>query len=601
MWRFIKSIPGRARAVAQINWNSAGSAPQPVCHQDNVESNHRWHERCQSPGCNTCQTVSLGSSSSQYWKEEYSNNNDDNQGSENRAEKDSWFEEWLHGFRQKNGSFAQAYSMPEAVGWGAVLLLGSQFAHFRGKQWEANQKRYCPVRHFYRLACAMPISGTQARKHILPPTQVKPSTSGKSSKSTHDAHTSVESQSISASENTSENSVRKDVEDHPFASAEREWDKLLKLYDGIVQNSMGYRRAQKGQLSEAFSHWKNGSYLGYSKSHYNLGLCYELGKGVEKDIAKATKHYQYAADKGHPKAQYNLAILYLQGNGNLACDPQKALTLLEAAAEQGLPKAQTELGVLYTEDDRKDMQKAASLFQLAARHEEKTAQYYLAICYEQGWGCEENICRAAELYKKASDRGHAQASHSLGIFFEKGLGGLPEDTEAALELYHISVKQGNLSAVADAERLEKKLKESMQRPEAPLKHGLMGSASFSALTDYLQRHLQHLGHTDTDSSLFTHSGLNQPAAHIEKSNTLQADLKVKQVYFSVGDDNDTEDVADMTSSSALSIDYSKGVEQKQWNSGSRDSGFANESRSCSFNDLLLRSESDIDQMMVSCS
>ena len=51
------------------------------------------------------------------------------------------------------------------------------------------------------------------------------------------------------------------------------------------------------------------------------------------------------------------------------------------------------------------------------------SQFYLGICYEQGWGVEQNTCIAAKLYKKSSDAGYAKASQSLAVFFETGLGG----------------------------------------------------------------------------------------------------------------------------------------------------------------------------------
>ncbi|KAL1435156.1 hypothetical protein MTO96_011084 [Rhipicephalus appendiculatus] len=50
--------------------------------------------------------------------------------------------------------------------------------------------------------------------------------------------------------------------------------------------------------------------------HYNLGVFYETGTGVTKDLGKAVMHYKAAADMGHPKATYNLGVLYLNGHGS---------------------------------------------------------------------------------------------------------------------------------------------------------------------------------------------------------------------------------------------------------------------------------------------
>ena len=51
------------------------------------------------------------------------------------------------------------------------------------------------------------------------------------------------------------------------------------------------------------------------------------------------------------------------------------------------------------------------------------AQYYLGICYEQGWGVEGDLSKAAEMYSLASQKGHASADFSLASLYEHGLGG----------------------------------------------------------------------------------------------------------------------------------------------------------------------------------
>lgn len=51
------------------------------------------------------------------------------------------------------------------------------------------------------------------------------------------------------------------------------------------------------------------------------------------------------------------------------------------------------------------------------------AEYNLGICFEKGLGVQVNTALAAELYKRASHAGYADAQHNLAVFFEKGLGG----------------------------------------------------------------------------------------------------------------------------------------------------------------------------------
>ena len=44
-------------------------------------------------------------------------------------------------------------------------------------------------------------------------------------------------------------------------------------------------------------------------ANHNLASCYEIGKGVKKDIPEALKLYAKAAEKGHAKAKVNLRRL----------------------------------------------------------------------------------------------------------------------------------------------------------------------------------------------------------------------------------------------------------------------------------------------------
>ena len=54
---------------------------------------------------------------------------------------------------------------------------------------------------------------------------------------------------------------------------------------------------------------------GYSDAMCNLGYCYEMGNGVEKNLAKAAEWYRKAADNGNEIAQSNLGIFYEYGKG----------------------------------------------------------------------------------------------------------------------------------------------------------------------------------------------------------------------------------------------------------------------------------------------
>ena len=49
---------------------------------------------------------------------------------------------------------------------------------------------------------------------------------------------------------------------------------------------------------------------GNAEAQYKLGICYFLGRGVEKDPAKAVRWFKKAAEQGHANAQLLLNIDY---------------------------------------------------------------------------------------------------------------------------------------------------------------------------------------------------------------------------------------------------------------------------------------------------
>ena len=59
--------------------------------------------------------------------------------------------------------------------------------------------------------------------------------------------------------------------------------------------------------------WRLAAAQGYSDAEYNLGVAYDNGTGVVKDIKEAANWFRLAADKGNPLAQYSLGNMQLKG------------------------------------------------------------------------------------------------------------------------------------------------------------------------------------------------------------------------------------------------------------------------------------------------
>ena len=50
-------------------------------------------------------------------------------------------------------------------------------------------------------------------------------------------------------------------------------------------------------------------------AQFNLGGCYVVGEGVERDKAEAVKWFRKAAKQGYAEAQFSLGVLYYIGAG----------------------------------------------------------------------------------------------------------------------------------------------------------------------------------------------------------------------------------------------------------------------------------------------
>lgn len=69
-----------------------------------------------------------------------------------------------------------------------------------------------------------------------------------------------------------------------------------------------------------------------------MGICYENGDGVEKNLEEAIKWYTKAADQGYAKAQYYLGKAYDEGKG-VAKNDSEAMNWYLKAIKNNSPEA----------------------------------------------------------------------------------------------------------------------------------------------------------------------------------------------------------------------------------------------------------------------
>lgn len=175
---------------------------------------------------------------------------------------------------------------------------------------------------------------------------------------------------------------------------------LFALFTGIVAQANTLEEARQ-KLAEKDYAAAHAIYLALAnqndaKACYNLGLMYQDGDGVSKNMDEAVKWYTKSADLGYKEAQYLLASLVFQRQTQSISYPQ-AVTYYEQAAKQGHVKSQLNLGMLYLRGDviAQDMPAAVQWISQAASNNNSEAQGYLADLYQQGAGVEQNMVKAA--------------------------------------------------------------------------------------------------------------------------------------------------------------------------------------------------------------
>jgi uncharacterized protein len=80
---------------------------------------------------------------------------------------------------------------------------------------------------------------------------------------------------------------------------------------------------------------------------FTLGLDYDVGRGVAKDLPRALGYYERAAIAGDTKAAYNAGQINLLGEGSIPANPAKAMRFLEISANARDGRALMTLGWIY--------------------------------------------------------------------------------------------------------------------------------------------------------------------------------------------------------------------------------------------------------------
>jgi TPR repeat protein len=147
-----------------------------------------------------------------------------------------------------------------------------------------------------------------------------------------------------------------------------------------------------------------------------------IDRGANRD---GLRHIQRAADAGSSEGAHRLALVYAQGLAGTPRDEARALQLFEKAATAGHTRAQINLGILYMRGlgVPRDLVNARAWLEKAAASGDPQALYTLGRAMDEG---AEQIApdpvRAADLYRRAAEKGHVLAGLRYGLALSEGVG-----------------------------------------------------------------------------------------------------------------------------------------------------------------------------------
>jgi len=196
-----------------------------------------------------------------------------------------------------------------------------------------------------------------------------------------------------------------DDEEHKMESEEEERDSVvsdgfeteeynLMSEDGCFSFAMDLKLA--GEFEKAFEQFKKLSDFGVDRAHYEVGLCYACGLGVEKDVDEAINYLSMALSSGIEEAQHVLTKLENGDNVSVIDEQELASEQEQESSDENLDELNESDYNLYSADgcfalamDYKDhgqFEKAFELFKRLSEFGFPRAHYEVGLCYFYGHG-----------------------------------------------------------------------------------------------------------------------------------------------------------------------------------------------------------------------
>jgi TPR repeat protein len=198
-----------------------------------------------------------------------------------------------------------------------------------------------------------------------------------------------------------------------------DFQKALDFYEGVLEdedeamNAVGSEHYKRKDYKNAVELFSKAADMGNASAMNNLGTCYELGKGVDKDVLRAYDLYEESAKKGNTQGMSNLGFLYYKE------------AKIQGSEEQFL--------------------EAAHWFRFSIAEDEslKDSHYYLGCMHLNGDGVDQSYSKSYKYFKKAADEGHDISCLKIGDLCYRGFDHNKPDKMKAYEWYSLGAQRGN--------------------------------------------------------------------------------------------------------------------------------------------------------------
>lgn len=200
--------------------------------------------------------------------------------------------------------------------------------------------------------------------------------------------------------------------------------KAVEWYEKAVANEVPSAMLRMGEYylydydslnesEKAFAYFKKAA----EHNWYNegLGICYEMGIGVEENETEAFKYYTLAANDGNVTGMFRTGLCYYNGVGVKQNYAEAYRWFTDAAGNENIMAAYY-LGkmMMYGEGCEPDPETGIQWLQKAAEKNYNKAQFELGNAYLTGKGVEENAEKAMEWYELAAENGNENALKITG-------------------------------------------------------------------------------------------------------------------------------------------------------------------------------------------